>query len=179
MDDAKLLNLVLLCIPLSLVSFGGGQSIIAGLQHQTVDVLGMLTPRAFTDFYAISRAAPGPGTLILALIGWHLDGLVGALVATLAIFLPSSLLVCICGSIWHRHRASPWIIAAERGLAPVAAGLIFAGGYTVAQSAHLNWIEAGTVAAAIGLLLFTKVGPYPILAASAAGYYLLSLGGYA
>src|ERR1044072_4546380 len=98
MDDAKLLNLVLLCIPLSLVSFGGGQSIIAGLQHQTVDVLGMLTPRAFTDFYAISRAAPGPGTLILALIGWHLDGLFGALVATLAIFLPSSLLVCICGS---------------------------------------------------------------------------------
>lgn len=179
MDDAKLLNLVLLCIPLSLVSFGGGQSIIAGLQHQTVDVLGMLSTRAFTDFYAISRAAPGPGTLIVALIGWHIEGLIGALAATLAIFLPSSLVVCICGSIWHRHRKSAWIIAAERGLAPVAAGLIFAGGYTVAQSAQLNLIEMGTVAAAISLLLFTKVGPYPILATTAAGYFLLSLGGYA
>lgn len=179
MDDAKLLNLVLLCIPLSLVSFGGGQSIIAGLQHQTVDVLGMLSARAFTDFYAISRAAPGPGTLIVALIGWHIDGLLGALAAALAIFLPSSLLVCICGSIWHRHRTSAWVIAAERGLAPVAAGLIFAGVFTVAQSAELNLIEAGTVAAAVGLLLFTKIGPYPILATAALGYFLLSLGGYA
>ena len=39
-------------------------------------------------------------------------------------------------------------------------------------------IEAGTVAAAVGLLLFTRIGPYPILATTALGYFLLSLGGY-
>lgn len=179
MDDSKLLNLILLCIPLSLVSFGGGQSIIAGLQHQTVELQHLLTAREFTDFYAIARAAPGPGTLIVALIGWHASGIWGAIAATAAIFLPSSVVVCVFGSLWHRHRQSAWVIAAERGLAPVAAGLIFAGAYTVSRSANLAPMEIGTVAAAVALLMLTKVGAYPILAAAAAGYFLLSLAGMA
>ena len=45
MDDGRLLQLVLLCAPLSLVSFGGGQAIIAGLQHETVEVLGWMSSR--------------------------------------------------------------------------------------------------------------------------------------
>lgn len=179
MDDGKLLNLVLLCIPLSLVSFGGGQSIVAGLQHQVVDVHNFLTAREFTDFYAISRAAPGPGTLILALIGWHIGGLTGAIAATVAIFLPSSLLVCILGSIWNRHRHTAWAMAAERGLAPVAVGLIFAGVFAVASSAGVGVIEIATIAIAVSLLMFTKIGPYPILGAVGASFFLLNLAGIA
>lgn len=179
MDDSKLFTFVLMCLPLSVVSFGGGQSIIAGLQHQTVDIQNYLTAREFTDFYAISRTAPGPGTLIVALIGYHITGLLGALAATAAIFLPSSIIVCICGSIWQRHRQSTWAIAAERGLMPVAAGLIFAGAYAVAQSAHMGWLEIGTVAISVAVLLLTKIGAYPILGITAVGYFLLSLAGLA
>jgi chromate transporter len=179
MDDSRLLTFILICFPLSLVSFGGGQSIIAGLQHQTVEIQNYLTAREFTDFYAISRAAPGPGTLIVALIGYHISGLPGALAATAAIFLPSSIIVCICGSLWHRHRQSAWAMAAERGLTPVATGLIFAGAYTVAQSAHMGWLEIGTVGASVAVLVLTKIGAYPILAITAAGYFLLSLAGLA
>jgi chromate transporter len=179
MDDNKLLNLVLMCIPLSLVSFGGGQSIIAGLQHQTVELQHLITAREFTDFYAISRAAPGPGTLIVALIGYHINGIWGALAATAAIFLPSTAVVCIFGSLWHRHRQAAWAIATERGLAPVAAGLIFAGAFTVAQSAQLTLIEIGTVAAAVAILSLTKLSAYPILAVAAVGYFLLSMAGLA
>lgn len=179
MDDNKLLNLIVLCVPFSLVSFGGGQSIIAGLQHQTVDIQHLLTAREFTDFYAISRAAPGPGTLIVALIGYHISGIWGAVAATLAIFLPSSAVVCIFGSLWHRHRHTAWAIATERGLAPVAAGLIFAGAYTVALSAQLTLIEISTVAAAVAVLVLTKMSAYPILGVAAVGYFFLSVAGIA
>ncbi len=179
MADGKLLNLVLLCVPLSLVSFGGGQSIIAGLQHQTVDIQHILTAREFTDYYAISRAAPGPGTLIVVLIGWHIAGLLGALAAALAIFVPSSALVCIFGSIWQRHRHADWAVAVERGLAPVAAGLIFAGAFAVSVAAGLTLIDIATVAVGTMVLFRSRIGAYPLLAAAAVLYFLLSLGGMA
>jgi len=177
MDDNRLLRLIQICVPLSLVSFGGGQSIVAGLQHQVVDVQHFLSAPAFTDFYAISRSAPGPGTLIVSLIGWHLGGLLGALAATLAIFLPSSAVVCLFGSFWHRHREAAWAIAVEKGLAPVAVGLIFAGAFTVIQSAAFTWKEAATTLVATGLLLKTKIGPYPILGVVGLGYFTLSYSG--
>jgi chromate transporter len=178
MDDNRLWNLIQLCIPLSLVSFGGGQSIVAGLQHQAVDIQHFVTARQFTDFYAISRSAPGPGTLIVGLIGWNLSGLMGALAATLAIFLPSSMVVCVFGSFWHRHRDAAWAIAVEKGLAPVAAGLIFAGAFTVVRSAGFGWIEGVTTLAATVILMTTKFGAYPILGVVGLGYFLLSFNGF-
>ncbi|WP_429810439.1 chromate transporter [Ensifer sp. B1-9] len=174
MDDGKLLNLIMLCIPLSLVSFGGGQTIIASLQHQTVDVQHMLTGARFTDLYAISRAAPGPGTMIVSLIGWEVSGLWGAALATLAIFLPSSLLICAVGSYWQHHRGRPWAVAVERGLAPVAVGLIFAGAFAVGRSAQFSALEITTALVAGTVLLRTSIGPYPLLAAAGALYLLLS-----
>lgn len=177
MDDGKLLNLIMMCIPLSLVSFGGGQTIVASLQHQTVDVQHMLSGALFTDLYAISRAAPGPGTMIVSLIGWEVAGLWGAVLATLAIFVPSSLLICAVGSYWQRHRTRPWAIAAEKGLAPVAIGLIFAGVFAVGRTAQFSAIEIATALAAGAILLRTKVGPYPLLAAVGALYFVLSMTG--
>lgn len=176
-DDGKLVNLIMLCIPLSLVSFGGGQTIIASLQHHTVDVQHMLSGPQFTDLYAISRAAPGPGTLIVSLIGWEVGGLWGAVLATLAIFLPSSVLICVVGSYWHRHRDSAWAIAAEKGLAPIAVGLIFAGVFAVSRSAQFSLLEITTALVVGTILLLTRVGPYPLFAAVGLFYLGLSLAG--
>lgn len=174
MDDDRLLGLVLLCIPLSLLSFGGGQSIVVGLQHQIVDTNGWLTADQFTDLFAISKAAPGPGTLIVALIGWQIAGIWGALAASVAIFLPSSLLTGIVGGWWESHQRSRLTIAIERGLLPIAVGLIFAGSLTIAQFANLSLVNIATIAAAGVTLWFTRIGPYPILASVVMVYLGLS-----
>jgi chromate transporter len=62
MRDNPLLALILVFVPFSLVSVGGGPSILAGIQHQTVDVRHWLDAREFLDIFAIARAAPGPGS---------------------------------------------------------------------------------------------------------------------
>jgi chromate transporter len=170
--DSRLISLVLTFAPLSLVAFGGGQAVVADIQHQTVAVHGWLTGRDFTDIFAISRAAPGPSTLIVALIGWQVAGFWGALVGILAIFIPSSLVVYALGTWWIRHRGSTWTNAIERGLAPVAVGLIFAGALAVIQASSVDALRLGTVAVAAAVLYFTKLGPYPLLGA-VAGIYLL------
>lgn len=171
----RLLGLVLVFVPLSLLSFGGGQAIVADMQHQTVALHGWLTDGQFVDLFALSRAAPGPTTLIAALIGWQVAGFAGALVAALAIYVPSSIVVYAASRWWHRRAGSPWREALERGLAPIAVGLIFAGAYTVTRAAHLDWFGLATLAAALTLLLATRLSAYTLMAAAAVLFALVQL----
>jgi chromate transporter len=127
MREGALLTLVAVLAPLSLVSFGGACSIYAPLQHQTVDVLQWLTPREFVDLFAIARVTPGPGSMLATLIGFKVAGLAGAAVATLALYLPSSLICFAVARVWNRYRGRPWHQPFEDGLAPIGAGLLFAG----------------------------------------------------
>ena len=106
MSASRLLGLILVFSPLSILSIGGGQATIPEIQHQTVIVHGWLSNDEFADLFAIARAAPGPSTLIVALIGWQVAGFLGALVATLAIFVPSSIVMYAASSWWLRNEHS-------------------------------------------------------------------------
>jgi chromate transporter len=132
-EPRTLLALALVFAPLSLLSIGGGASLLAEIEHQSVAVQKWTTQREFADLFAISRAAPGPGSMLSTLIGWKVAGVPGALAATIALYLPSSLLVYGAARLWGRWRGSVWHTAIERGLAPIAAGLILAGGIAVLQ----------------------------------------------
>jgi chromate transporter len=167
MNEFRLLGLVLVFAPLSLISFGGGQAIVADMQHQVVDVRHWMSGPQFVDLFALSRAAPGPSTLIAALIGWQVAGFLGAIVATLAIYIPSSLVVYATVRWWHASKESPWRGAVERGLAPVAVGLVFAGALAVLQAAEASLLQIATAAVAALLLLHTRIGMYWIMAGAA------------
>lgn len=176
-DDFKtLLVLVLVFVPLSLLSIGGGASLLADMEHQSVGVHGWTTPREFADLFAISRAAPGPGTMLAALIGWKAAGWAGALAATVALYLPSSLLVYGAARLWGRWRGSVWHTAVERGLAPIAAGLILSGGVAVLRGSPGGpavWIAA---AAATALLLrWQRLHPLVLFCAGGALFGLVGL----
>jgi chromate transporter len=149
-DDDIPMALLAVFVPFSLVSIGGGTSIIAGIQHQAVDVHHWVTAREFVDLFAISRAAPGPGSMLTTLIGWHIWGWAGALIATLALFVPSSLLCYGVALIWRRHRGKRWHRALESGLAPVGIGLVLAGVvalFRVGGGGALSWgIALGSAA---------------------------------
>ena len=161
--DNLLLRLILVFAPLSILSIGGGQAIIADIQHQTVDVYHWFTNEQFADMFAISRATPGPNTLIASLIGWHLGGLAGMLVATLAMYIPSSLAFITATTFWHRNEGTRWRLAIERGLAPIAVGLIFAGALTILEALHLSVLGWATTAAAMAVLYTTRTNPYLVI----------------
>jgi chromate transporter len=91
-DDNIILALIVLFAPLSLLAIGGWASVLAPMHHQVVEVNAWMTQREFIDIFAITRAAPGPGAMIVTLIGWKMAGWWGAIVASLAIFIPSSAL---------------------------------------------------------------------------------------
>lgn len=165
--DSRLLGLVLVFAPLSLVSFGGGQAIIADMQHQAVDVRQWLSGNEFAELFAISRAAPGPSTLIAALIGWQVAGFLGAVAATLAIYVPSSIVVYGASRWWHARRDSPWRGILERGLAPIAVGLVYAAALSVVQAAGAGPLQIATAGIACLLLIYTNVSAYMLMAGAA------------
>jgi chromate transporter len=130
-DEKTLATLAFVFAPLSLVSIGGGPSVIAEMQHQAVVVHQWTTQREFADLFAIARAAPGPGTLLATLIGFSAAGWLGALVVSLAFFVPSSLLVYGTAAVFNRWRGSAWHAAVAAGLAPISVGLVLAGAVTI------------------------------------------------
>jgi chromate transporter len=171
----RLLALVLVFAPLSLVSLGGGPSIFAEMQRQSVEVHGWLSDAQFIDLFAISRAAPGPGSLIAALVGWQAAGPAGALAAALALYLPSSLLLLGIGHWWRRRGDSPARRVIERGLAPIAVGLIFAGVLTLLQADGAGMLEVATMALCT-LALLRGAGPYLVMLLVALTYAGLQWG---
>jgi chromate transporter len=169
MRDSPYLALLVVFVPFSLVSIGGGASIFAGIQHQAVDVRQWVSAREFIDLFALSRAAPGPGSMLVTLIGWKVAGLPGALVATLALFIPSSVLCYGLAKVWNAHRGKTWHKALETGLAPVGTGLILAGAIAVmrlAGASAASWIAAGAVA--LILARWPRLHPILLLAGSGA-----------
>jgi chromate transporter len=171
-----LLALILLFAPLSLLAFGGSNSVIADIAHQSVEVRHWTSDREFADLFALSRAAPGPGSMLCALIGWKIAGIGGAIAATVAFYLPASLLLFVAAKVWGRWRGSPWHHAVERGMAPIAAGLFLSGGVAVLRVAPAGlaaWVAAGLATAA--LLYWPKLHPVPLLIASGAVFGLIDL----
>ncbi|HEY4298873.1 MAG TPA: chromate transporter [Paraburkholderia sp.] len=164
MRDNVYVQLLAVFVPLSLLSIGGGQTIVAAIDHQAVAVHGWLTQREFVDLFAISRSAPGPGSLLATLVGWKAAGWAGAMVASLALFVPSSLLAFGATLLWRRHDRHPWHRRAQTGLAPVATGLILASSLTVLRAASSTWPVWVLALAALAVFVSRlKVNPLFVL----------------
>ena len=156
MRDDPLIALIVVIAPLSLLAIGGASAIYAPLQHQSVDVYKWITGREFLEMFAIARITPGPGSMITTLLGWKVAGLAGALVATLALYIPCSVMCFGVARTWNRYRGTAWHTAFANGLRPIGAGLMIAGGVAILgieDSGILGWIVAFIV---MGVLLWRE-----------------------
>jgi len=160
---------------LSLVAIGGINAILPEIHRVVVDLEGWMTSAQFADLFALANLAPGPNAMIVALVGWKVAGVTGALVATIAACGPSSV---ACYIAWHfadRLRQSPWRMIVQRALAPIAIGLILASGYTVARGADRSPGAFALTLIATATLAWTRVNPVWVLL----GAGLVGLSGFA
>jgi chromate transporter len=152
---------------LSLLAFGGANAVLPEMQRQVVQVHPWMTATEFAALYALAQAAPGPNMLVTTLIGWRVAGLGGALVATLSLCAPSSLLTFGTAHLWYRFRAAPWRGLVQRGLMPVTAGLIMASAVLLTESTTTGWQTAALTGAATVVFLRTRLNPLIVLAVGA------------
>lgn len=104
--------------------FGSGYVLLAYLQELLVDDLALLSRREVLDAVAIGQITPGPVFTTATFLGFVIDGVPGAVLATAGIFLPSFLLVAAVGPLIPRLRDRPPLAAFVDGVNAVAIGVM-------------------------------------------------------
>jgi chromate transporter len=159
---------------LSLICIGGGLGVVPELERQVVRHA-WVTPQEFIDGYALSQLTPGPSMLVAVFVGYRAHGVVGALLAGTAMFLPVSLLTAVVARNWAEIRGRPWAQAVERAMTPIGIGLTAAGVYTLAR-AGIHGAPAVVIAVAAGLVLLGgRVPAIGLVLAGAAAGWLVAL----
>lgn len=161
----RLLNLAWVFAMLSILAVGGGTPILPEMQHFTVHHFHWITDKQFRDIYGLGQVAPGPNMLMVLVIGYRLAGAAGAAVVGFAFFLPDCVLTLFANRLWQRYGDAPWRVAAQRGLAPVAIGLMFSGTWAIARLSIHNVTGAGIAIVTFGVLWWRRVNPIILIAA--------------
>lgn len=154
---------------LAIISFGGVPGVLPDLRDFVVVAQGWLTDREFANCFAIVQAIPGPNMiLMMSFIGWKVGGLPTAIASALVTFGPPCALSYVAFQFWDRFRETAWQQRVRRGLAPVTIGLVIAGGYVMALASGAGWASLAVTAAAVALMLGTRINPLWLVAAGGA-----------
>lgn len=153
--------------------FGGGHVVLPLLQAEVVPS-GWVSNEDFLAGYGAAQAVPGPLFTFSAYLGAiekpEPNGIAGATVALVAIFLPSFLLVIGGLPLWGYIRGAPGVQAGLRGVNAAVVGLLLSALYQpVWTSAIGNAQDFGLALAAFGLLAFWRAPPWLVVALSALG----------
>jgi chromate transporter len=151
--------------PMSLLMFGGANSIIPELHRQVVDVHAWMTSEEFATLFAVAQAAPGPNILIVSLIGWQVAGLAGLLAATVAINVPHCLLTYFVGGFVAKGYS--WVSAFKKALVPVTTGLVLGSGIVMGRAADHDVLTIAISAATAAYIVFSNGNPLWALAVAA------------
>jgi chromate transporter len=172
-DSGTLATLAGFFAVLSLFAIGGGNAAVPEMHRFAVDVQHWLSDRQFADTFALAQLTPGPNLIIVALIGYHVAGAAGAVVAMLAMCGPTGVFAYFVGRASDRFKGAAWHGAVTRGLVPVTIGLTASSAAVIATSADYSWTAAVVTAATAVTAYFVRVHPLWAFAVAA----LLGLAG--
>ncbi|QOI96354.1 MAG: chromate efflux transporter [Flammeovirgaceae bacterium] len=159
----------------SLTLFGGGYVMVPILKSILVDKTQWFTLTEFLAGISAGQITPGPILISAAFFGYKIKGVTGAVIATIAIFLPSSLLMILVSKFFSRYKSNRFVQAALAGIKPVVVGLILAAAFSVLGN---YWPGANPFATIIilvvsFLLIFRfKINPVILVAISGLAGYL-------
>ncbi len=155
--EVTLSTLALTFLKIGAVLYGSGYVLLAFLEADFVNTLGWITTQQLIDVVAIGQVTPGPLLTTAAAVGYLVSGLEGAILATIAIFLPSFFLVPFV------NRAVPWIRksvlagGALDGVNAAALGLMAAVTIQIARVSLIDPLTVIIALASVGALFYLRL----------------------
>lgn len=169
-----LIELFLTFLMIGFVSFGGGYAMIPVIERE-VSNHGWMTTQEFTDVIAIAGMSPGPiATNSAIFVGYQTAELPGAIVAGLAMVIPSLLIILIIATFFFRFNENKIVKAAFYGLRPIITGLIVYAALSFAITnnviGEVSW-HTFSLMIVFGLSLFSliKLRMHPIFVIALSG----------
>ncbi|MGO9965107.1 MAG: chromate efflux transporter [Acidimicrobiales bacterium] len=144
-------------LKLGSVVFGSGYVLVSYLHSDLVAGNHWLTQSQLLATVAIGQVTPGPVFTTATSIGYVIGGLPGALLATVAIFLPSFVLVAALMPLLGRARRSPWSAAALDGVNVAAVALMSGVTVQLGRTSLVDWVTVLTGACSLGLIMRWRV----------------------
>ena len=163
----SLVGMALLFLKIGAVLYGSGYVLLAFLRADFVDRLGWLTETQLLDAVAIGQVTPGPVFTTATFIGFLLAGVPGAIVATVAIFLPSFVFVAAIHSQVKRLRASSITAPILDAVNAAAVGLMTLVTVFLGRSALVDVPTILVALAALAVLILTKINSLWLILAGA------------
>jgi chromate transporter len=158
-DGGILLTLAIFFATTSLFAIGGANSAVPEMHRYAVEVQHWLTDRQFSETFALAQLTPGPNIIIVTLIGYHVAGVVGGLVTTLAMCGPTCVFAYFVGRASDRFKGAAWHAALSRGLVPVTLGLLASSAAVIATTTDYGWLAMAITAGTAILAFFVRVHP--------------------
>ncbi|MCL4371357.1 MAG: chromate transporter [Chloroflexi bacterium] len=151
----------------SLLAFGGGQAAFPLVERIAVAETGWVSPSDFAAAVAFGYVTPGPVLILATFVGYRAAGLVGALSATLGVFLMPWALAALAAHLLRRFLQHPWLRGFGRGAGPAVVGLLGVTALSLARQTFTGWPYALIAVLALLLALRTKIHPFLILVGGA------------
>jgi chromate transporter len=158
-----LITLAAICLRMGSVTFGGGLVMIPLIESEVVDTHHWLTHQEFADATALGQITPGPVLITATFVGYRVAGTLGALVATISIFLPAFLMTIAAASSLRRFRNNEQVQAFLRGIAPAVVGLLVAAALSIGRSGIHSWVGLSIMLLAMFTLIRFRPNPFWVI----------------
>jgi chromate transporter len=157
------------------ITFGGGFVMIPLIESEVVNSHHWLTHQEFADATALGQVTPGPVLITATFIGYRVAGTLGAIVATVSIFLPSFLMTIAAGSSLRRFRSNQFVQSFLRGVTPAVVGLLVAAALSIGRAGIHTWIGLSIALAAVVVLIRYRPNAFWIIMGAGVFRFLIGL----
>lgn len=150
-----------------LIFWSEGYVLIPIMQKELVANLHLLTQKEFIDGLALSQLTPGPVTILAALAGYHIVGVIGALTAVFAMFLPGMLLMVFISKSYDKIKNSNFAQRILNTIIPVIMGLLIVTAWQISQKTITSKMEFIIFFTVFVLIVRFRIKPAILIIASA------------
>lgn len=144
-------------------TFGGGIVIIPMIENEVVNNYSWLTKAEFIDAVTLGQITPGPVIISATFIGYKVCGIVGAIIATASVILPSFIMICLATEAIKKFRENKILANFLRGARVAVIGMVFDAGVSIGRSSLVDLKTVLIASASIICLFKYKINPIWVL----------------
>ncbi|MCF0148927.1 MAG: chromate transporter [Clostridium sp.] len=164
----KIIEMFIAFFKIGAFTFGGGYAMIPLIEEEVVNKKKWIEKDEFMDVLVVSQSLPGALAVNCSIfLGYKIAGLVGALMALLAVVLPSFLIILLIAAFFMQFRDNYYVNAAFMGINSAVPLLVLVGAISLSKGLEKNMRTGLTIIIALIALVFFDIHPVIVIIVSA------------